>query len=92
MEVIRIKQECRLTMLVTACRHFKFNIFMKNIFLLEIHSRWASSQRPSNPTQQAGWHTLQPSLIGDGRWNNYRLHLCTDEKLLGLLTLNLYLE
>lgn len=37
-KVIRIKQEFRLTMLVTACRHFKFNIFMRNIFLLEINS------------------------------------------------------
>ena len=91
-KVIRIKQEYRLAMLVTACRHFKFNIFMRNIFLLEIHSRGLESAYPANSIQQAGWPTLRPSLIGGGQWNNCRLHLCTGEKLFGHPSLNLYLE
>jgi hypothetical protein len=47
-EVIRIKQEPRLTMLVVACRHFKFNILMGNIFLLEIHSTGLESVAAGN--------------------------------------------
>ena len=42
-EVIRIKQGYRSTVLITACRHFKFNIFMRNIFLLVIHSKCLES-------------------------------------------------
>lgn len=90
-EVIRIKQEYRLTMLVTACRHFKFNIFVRNIFLLEIHSRCLqSASLELHPASR--WHTLQPSLIGGGQWNDYRLHLCTGERSLGHPSLKLYLE
>ena len=55
MEVTRIKQEYRLTTLVTACRHFKFNIFVRNIFLLEIHSKCLESvPRPHLGNKQAG--------------------------------------
>lgn len=37
-EMIRIKEEGRIAVLVVSCRHFKFNILMRNIFLLKIHS------------------------------------------------------
>lgn len=38
-EVIRIKEEDRIAVVVVSCRHFKFNILMRNIFLLKIHSK-----------------------------------------------------
>jgi len=37
-EVIRIKEEGRTAVLVVSCRHFKFNILVRYIFLLKIHS------------------------------------------------------
>ena len=60
-KVIRIKQEYRLAMLATACRHFKFNIFVRNIFLLEIHSSCLESA--SREFHSTGWLAHLTTLV-----------------------------